>query len=427
MADPFEIDVAAWLADDLHCAEEAATMADLRIRVGQCVATRVEDLRARATRESIHVSAYPLALWLATNWWRLRWEGSAYRVDHSDWKLSHMMSASGSGYVWPPLVMYGDGDGVHLDMKRSTPSSESDLRFIERFKAYVSGADFEFGVADFVDRVLDRLNAVQLLDTDLHKVWHTIRAERADTSLTWPRKLEATLGFDPEAGDQDLVLSLVAVADRRGEGVAEELAAAAHDTAASLADRIGVLLSESGDTWRPPEGLALEPVQLGEDRPYEIGYRKAMELRNRLDLGSRPLADVQVGELFGLEPALLEASGEPSPVGVSERNGSVNHLLLKSSGSIDRRFEIARLAADRLFVSNDDDWSLATRSHTARQQFQRAFAAEFLCPVQGIKMFAGANPSVDEVEGVAAEFRVSPFTVQRQMVNAGLLNPSTLG
>ncbi len=428
MAESFEINVAAWLADDLHCAEESATMADLQIGVGDNTATKVEDLRAQATRRSIHVAAYPLAMWLASNWWRLRWEGPPYSGNHIDWKLSHMMSASGSGYVWPPLQIHGDGDGVQFSMRRSSRSGESDLRFIEPFKAYVSGSNFEFGVSDFVERVIERLNASQLGDTDLHRVWATVQAERGDVALTWPRKLEATLGFDPEVGDQDLVLSLVNLAGQRGEGVAEELAAAEHEGAARIAGQISALLSESSDTWRPAQdGVDLEPVRLGEDRPYEIGYRKAMELRGRLDRGTAPFSDDDLAQLFGLDTSILMTPGRISPIGVSERTGPENHLLLQARGPIDRRFEVSRLAADHLFVANNDDWSLATRSHTARQQFQRAFAAEFLCPVLGIKQLSLRNASVDDVEDIASTFRVSPFTVQRQMVNAGMLSPDSLG
>lgn len=427
MADTFHIDIAAWLADEFHCAEEAATMANLRINVGDCIATRVEDARAKATRTSIQVSAYPLALWLASNWWRLRWESRPFNID-TDWRLTHVMSAAGSGYVWPPLVIQSDGDGLHLDLRRTASSRVSDLRFIEPFKCYVSGQDFEFAVSDFVERVIERLSAVQVHDTDLHKVWASILAERADPALTWPRKLEATLGFDPEDGDQSLILTLVNIAAEHGEGVAEELTAAMRDSAAVTADQLAALLAQTHETWTPDQaGLALDPVILGEDRPYEAGYRKAMELRARYSRSLDPLSNEDLADLFGLNAALFTSNENSSPVGVSERTGPEKHILLKARGAINRRFEVSRLAADQLFVANDDHWSLATASHTARQQFQRAFAAEFLCPVRGIKQRVGNDASIDEVEDIAAAFGVSPFTVQRQMVNAGLLSATSLG
>lgn len=428
MTAPFFIRVDSWLSDDLHCAEESATMAALQIIVDQTVATRVEDRRARSVRDTINVSTYPVALWLASNWWRLRWESTAYQDQQVDWRLSHMMTSSGSGYIWPPLVIHGDGNGVFLDMRqyRRSEIGESDLKFIETFKSYVSGSDFEFAVSDFVERVLDRLSEMQVRDTDLHKVWSVLCAERADQTLSWQRKLEATLGFDPEVGDQDLVLGLVRVATEHGEGVAEELAAAERDHAPDIASRISALLA-TADTWRPPVNMrGIEPVRLGEDRPYEMGYRKAMDFRAALGRGSGPLSNTDMAEIFGLNEQLLEGR-QSGPIGVAERRGSADHLLLRSGGILPRRFEISRLAADMLFVANDDDWSLATRSRTARQQFQRAFAAEFLCPVLGIKAQVSRAASEDDIEEVAAAYGVTPFTVQRQMVNAGMLSSEVLG
>lgn len=430
MSDRFDIKIATWLADDLHCTEESGTMAVLEIAAGDKIITRVEDSRAKATRDTISVSAYPLALWLAANWWRLRWEGPAYAVAQTDWKLSHVMAASGSGYVWPPLTIQSDGDGVHFSMRGSSGRElgEADIRFIEPVKAYVSGSTFEYVISDFVERVLERLDAIQLPNTELARVWAEVQVERRDESLSWPRRLEAILGFDPETADQDTVLRLMHLASARGAGVAEELTAAEHENAPAMAEQIASLLGSSGGAWVPSkELLALDPVTLGEKRPYEIGYRKAMELRSRLKLGNGPLNQDVLGSIFGLSTGLLAADLAPSPVGVSERAEGLNHLLLRSRAVVHRRFEFARLAGDRLYVDNDDHWSLATRGHTARQQFQRAFAAEFLCPISGIKARTSPNSSGEEVEDIAEEFDVSTYVVQRQMVNDGMLNPAFIG
>ena len=51
--------------------ELRATWASLRIRAGKTAITRVFDGRSRTVREEIFVPIYPLAEWLATNWWFL--------------------------------------------------------------------------------------------------------------------------------------------------------------------------------------------------------------------------------------------------------------------------------------------------------------------------------------------------------------------
>lgn len=61
-----------WLpADDVASAELAATWARLAIRVGDASVTHV-DVESGAVRRSIFVPLYPLAEWIAYNWWFLR-------------------------------------------------------------------------------------------------------------------------------------------------------------------------------------------------------------------------------------------------------------------------------------------------------------------------------------------------------------------
>lgn len=52
------------------------------------------------------VAGYPVAEWLARNWWRLRWEG---RLKASDWAAAHVMASIGDGYVWPNIEIGSDG------------------------------------------------------------------------------------------------------------------------------------------------------------------------------------------------------------------------------------------------------------------------------------------------------------------------------
>lgn len=49
--------------------ELASTWASLSVRVGDSTLTRVLDHTAGTVREFISVPLYPLAEWLATNWW----------------------------------------------------------------------------------------------------------------------------------------------------------------------------------------------------------------------------------------------------------------------------------------------------------------------------------------------------------------------
>lgn len=52
--------------------ELAATWARLELWVDDNCITQVEDLDSGSARRSIYVSLYPLAEWIAFNWWRLK-------------------------------------------------------------------------------------------------------------------------------------------------------------------------------------------------------------------------------------------------------------------------------------------------------------------------------------------------------------------
>ena len=61
-----------------------------------------------------------------------------------------------------------------------------------------------------------------------------------------------------------------------------------------------------------------------------------------------------------------------------------------------------------------------------RQQFQRAFAQEFLCPYDALREVVGGSPSVDDIEYAADYFAVSTWVVVCAFVNNGALPQETL-
>jgi Zn-dependent peptidase ImmA (M78 family) len=95
-----------------------------------------------------------------------------------------------------------------------------------------------------------------------------------------------------------------------------------------------------------------------------------------------------------------------------------------------RRFDVARLVGDRLFQDTGDKWVPATQSFTARQKFQRAFAAEFLCPSDELERRFKQTIQLDDIDDVVGEiseeFNVSPKLVINHLVNIGLVHASAI-
>ena len=70
--------------------------------------------------------------------------------------------------------------------------------------------------------------------------------------------------------------------------------------------------------------------------------------------------------------------------------------------------------------AKDGQWLVSTDLGTARQKFQRAFAAEFLCPISALVEFLGEDYSETAIEDAAEHFQVGQRTVESLLVNNGL-------
>jgi hypothetical protein len=100
MSSPFALQW-EWLPP-FDTSAEGYAFASLEIQVEGCVLSELEDYQSQTIRKGMFVSAYPLGMFFATNWWRLRWEPLNSR-DLLQWRLRHNLAAAGEGYVWPDV------------------------------------------------------------------------------------------------------------------------------------------------------------------------------------------------------------------------------------------------------------------------------------------------------------------------------------
>jgi hypothetical protein len=64
---------------------------------------------------------------------------------------------------------------------------------------------------------------------------------------------------------------------------------------------------------------------------------------------------------------------------------------------------LSRFLGDYLFSGTDNDaWITNTDLGTARQKYQRAFAAEFLCPINGLGDYLQGNFTEPALEDAGA-------------------------
>lgn len=427
-----------WLANskELADSEELLTRCRLSLRFRNYQLFRHENvLDEHQVKDTITVSAYPLALWFAANWWRLRWEPSiANNTDASsllDWKMSHALAAAGEGYAWPNLTFASDGENIQINLKPSH-QSQGPVRYIERLDAWVPAKEFEIGVDDFIEHTLEQLSSIE--QSSLKDLWQTVCDERLEPLVARKRQLEARLGFDPEEAPEALLDLLTDMISAHGEGPMQELASLGYERAEKTIQEVQRRLANTADSIALPlksdHGLT-EWLSNGKPgHPWQIGRDAANQARNQLGIDKGPLRNGRLAELLSAPEQLLEndQTDQPLPIGIGEvsDNGRAKIALGKKRKDA-RRFMAARLMADSIYAGETENWLPCTDASTVRQKFQRAFAQEFLCPYSDlIEWMDTTSPDEELMDAAAERFEVSPLLVNTVMVNHGHIPRSEL-
>ena len=414
-------------------------LAELSIFVGEECATEIEDRISNNTRRSARLSGIRLAEWFAANWWRLRWEPE-YDGATLEWQTSHKVAAAGGGYVWPNLSFSSDWNTVLVRSRATKPLDTEPIRYLREFNSYISASGFERGIDDFVEATINGLSGIAKKETDLPALWEEVSKERNEPELTEWRKLEACLGYDPDEGPIDLLEALQKEKQSYGANAVEELAAASKGQAL---DHLRLL----GEDVRK-RGVKVQVCK------YDEIQRRLAQLPNRSDMlpWQRATQAAQVTrDVWGLTPGPIGTATLSDLLGVDlaghvegERNAASQLRLsagLCGADTVDgfraslnqrqltaRRFTLSRLVADYLVESPQGEPLLpATRAKTGRQKFQRAFAQEFLCPLDDLKSYLGtATPDDEDIDDAADYFEVSPLTIKMTLVNKRILEREML-
>lgn len=430
MSAKFLIDL-EWEGGEFGAPEDRATAAQLRIAFDNQVATQIISDWSQSVSDRVRVSAYPLALWFARSWWRLRWEPFPLtRLPSVSWRMAHEMPAAGHGYLWPHLRFASDGESIEAECRPSPNPSEEPVHYLSRFKAPVDANAFVAQVDAFISLVLNRLDAGPLHgNTELHRVWAEVMAERQDEAVTLWRKLEAQLGYDPDEAPEQAMQKLRALAEIAGDGAVSEIAPVLprDHFAQSLAENIDAAKGQG------IKGRVSTPIYDAVPRaslsvaPWERGRQLARKARHAWALSDELVSDEDLSDVLGIPVKTFQTEDEPSrrkPFGLAIRQDDDGlKILFRRRKRPDVRFEAARYLADHLAAPATDHWLPVTDTKTARQKMQRAFAAEFLCPIDLLNSFLDNDFSDYAIEGAADHFSVTPWMVKSHLANHGILSP----
>jgi hypothetical protein len=425
MSEEFSMEI-TWQPGTHGLKEDRLTSALLNISFPEGVATRANDSWSATVLDNVRVSGYPLALWLASSWWRLRWE-PGIALKGTDWRMAHDLRAAGHGFIWPPLSFEADGENIDAICSASDPRSREPVRYISSFKSTVSAVEFEQTVDSFIGRVVSRLTEMGMPDTDLHHLWQEVLEERWDRGKAAFRKLEAQLGFDPDESPEKVLKELMDLASEAGEAAIAEIAPALHkgDLAISLARTIELAQSPGIDGRISPDRgfVSTHRHDYEAAMPWERGRLLARDARAAWSLADA-VSDKQLSDILDIRLGeIANGQGTRGPIGLAVRQEGSDRLALhfRRTHRHARRFESARFIADDL-LTQADKWLPATDTSTARQKMQRAFAAEFLCPIGSLKDYLQEDYFNDElIEDAAEYFSVSPLMIKSHLANHDLL------
>ena len=235
----FQIELVDWLGDGADGDINGLTFASISIAAGDCIATKVLDNLSQTVRDSIRVSAFDLAAWFASNWWRLRWEPEPRKsIEHeSAWGVSHNVTGTGGGYRWPDLTFASDGETVQVRSRQTGNRYKSQLiDYLADFRIRVPADDFEAAIDRFLQAVIGRLQSSDMKaegvkgDAEaLIQLWTEVCNERSDPESTAWRKLEAMMGCDPDEAPEELMEVIQKAESTYGKAAIEELVAASRD------------------------------------------------------------------------------------------------------------------------------------------------------------------------------------------------------
>ena len=210
----FDID---WVdAEGINGPELSATWASLRIRAGDSIVTRVLDGRAKTVRDFVYVPLYPLAEWLATNWWFLTHEmENPAKEGNPEFHRRHALRAGREGYAYPDLEMVTSGARTRLVWKRDS-LRWSRVEFLDQGETWVDSDTFREACADLVDQVIRRLDAFGVNGTLLQDEWKEIQS--ADDEEAQFCRAAAGLGWDPYDLDEEKRSWVLDLAERLNPG-----------------------------------------------------------------------------------------------------------------------------------------------------------------------------------------------------------------
>lgn len=403
--------------------ENVASMAEFGIFSGDVSLTRseqsVNDHNDIVVKDRVLLSAHALGIWLGWNFYRLLYEPSRDAPD-LNWSFAHEMTNVGEGYIWPTIAIYSDGKRTVLHPRVLDVPSADWIRYTASVPVIMSTENFRESVWDFMNVCIEHLNEKHCKNSPLHALYADLQEESQDNeALAW-RKLEAIMGFNPGRAPEVLFETAQSLESFLGMEALEEFAASGAQSLATKEQFCGWIRESGVDRNSQDAAQAnIGPVDFSKPA-WLVAQAAAHTCRSQWKLSLDTVDNGRLAELYGVNKQLFTNDPTSKNMPASFYSRAESKVVIQRRNEVGRRFAVARLIGDELLTNATGQFSVAAESKTYRQKFQRAFAAELLCPTERLIDYLGNNINDEEkIVEAAKYFYVSEQVVENIIKNSG--------
>ncbi len=389
--------------------------------------TQNTNIESAETFDDALLSAYPLASWIAASWWRLLYETEPPKakqgIYNSSWQIAHCLPFADYGFVWPPALFSSDGSDITAICYQHEPKKYEPIRYISEIFEKFTLKDFEKSLLNFLQETIHHLDTQNIKETDLHDTLRIIQDEYVAPGLKDKRILEACLGYNPDELPNATLDELIKIQRDFGKESVRSLlsqwAYEPHKKIHTLALRAREV-SKAGISGKLDIPKINDVHELGK-LPWICGKKNAQQLRKKIGLHStEKVITSKLLDFFNMSESSFVYT-PPMDIDYTlvsrKENSGVSVSFKKSKHIVSRRFSLARILGNEICQSHEENWIVANDSNLNTQKVQRAFAAEFLCPIEAILEYTDKDFSPKNIGKVAKHFQVSNFLVKSQLMN----------
>ena len=296
--------------------------------------------------DHLRIPAYPLAEWIAENWWPLLWEPrkSEEAGDNPDFLTRHSILFAQGGFPLPALTFISLGENLFIS-SRARQVKSADIHFRRFAQAILPRKEVEAELRHFVSSVVSKLSTHNIGNTLLQEFWALIDGTKQEEEQFC--KFMGALGVSPYTTNDTLDGEMDRIGDALGERLMFDLCLAATPeslvSASTLAEFVRNEAQRSTPVDLTPIANISQPADNATLPAWPRGVQAAKRVREKLGIqDTDPHGGDKFFELIKLETGHSAPSNfstpDPIVVGMVMRQENSANIGLLQPAIQHRRF-----------------------------------------------------------------------------------------